>query len=582
MCKRWIVSLVAVVCTACGVDSQPGPAHATGATQPTGQSGWSSFSARYIEDYFSANPLFAVRAGRHEFDGRMADWSAHGIAAEVKRLQRMRSAALAFDAATLTASELFEREQLLTVIDTDLFWLDRARSPFTNPAWYIDQLDPDVYLNRDYAPLATRLSGYIGYLRAIPQIAADIRANLKVPMPPTFAERGIQGFGGFAVFFRTDAPKVFSSIRDTVAQTDLAEASTAAAAAMDGLKVWLTDERTRAAGSYALGEPLFLEMLSTTERVNLTIKELLAAGKADLERNSRALAEACALYSPKETLQECVDKARADKPAGGAVEGARAQLADLRSFIVQKGIVTIPGEERPLVAEAPPYNRANAAYINIPGPLEHGIGATYCISPPDPSWSAKEREEYLPGRASLLFTSVHEVWPGHFLQFLHSNRNPSKIAALWVGYAYAEGWAHYSEEMMWEEGLGAGDPEQHIGQLTAALLRDARFLSAIGLHAQGMTVEDSERLFRQSAYSDPGNAHQQAARGTYDPEYLKYTLGKLMIRKLRADWVARQPAPAGADPRLLWHGFHDKFLSYGGPPIPLVRTAMLGEAGSVL
>jgi uncharacterized protein (DUF885 family) len=180
---------------------------------------------------------------------------------------------------------------------------------------------------------------------------------------------------------------------------------------------------------------------------------------------------------------------------------------------------------------------------------------------------------------------VHEVWPGHFLQFLHANRNPSKIAALWGGYAYAEGWAHYAEEMMWEEGLGNGDPGQHVGQLANALLRDVRFLSAIGLHTQEMTVQQSEKMFRDKAFTDPGTARQQAARGTYDPEYLKYTLGKLMIRKLRSDWIEKQAGGGDAagrvDSRQYWQGFHDKFLSYGGPPIPLVRKEMLGQGGSL-
>src|SRR4029077_12417567 len=185
------------------------------------------------------------------------------------------------------------------------------------------------------------------------------------------------------------------------------------------------------------------------------------------------------------------------------------------------------------VVEAPPYNRANFAYINVPGPYDQGVASAYKSAPPDPAWTARARADYLPGRARLLFTSVHEVWPGHFLQFLYSNRNPSKIASLWVGYAYAEGWAHYCEEMMWDEGLGNGDPGQHVGQLVSALLRDVRYLSAIGLHTQGMTLAESQAMFRERAYVDEGNASQQAARGTYDPQYLKYTLGKLMIRRLR-------------------------------------------------
>ena len=573
-------TLVALTClvAACSGPATPPPA----AAPPAARAGWAEFAAAFIEGYFKGNPFFAVQAGRHEFDGQMPDLSAAGIATEVAWLQKERAAAAAFDPHALSEPERFERNYLLCVIDTDLFRLDRARFPFTNPAWYIDALDPDVYLNRDYAPLPQRLSGYLGYLRSIPKIAADIRANLHDPLPPTFVQRGIDGFGGFAEFYRGDGPKVFASVQDAAAQKELAAASAQAAAAMEALKAWLQAGATPSGGSFALGPALFLEMLRATERVEVPLEQLLAAGRADLERNTRALREACAQYLPGGTLQACAARMRADKPQGGAVEGARAQLEALRAFIVAHDIVSIPSDQRPRVAEAPPYNRANAAYINIPGPYDKGVVSTYDIAPPDPSWSAQERADYIPGKASLLYTSVHEVWPGHFLQFLHSNRNPSKIAALWVGNSYAEGWAHYSEEVMWEERLGDGDPEQHIGQLTDALLRDVRFLSAIGLHTQGMTVAESDRMFRERAYTDAGDARQQAARGTYDPEYLEYTLGKLMIRKLRTDWVAQQPgAGAGDDPRRYWHDFHDRFLSYGGPPIPLVREAMLGQLGTL-
>jgi uncharacterized protein (DUF885 family) len=182
-----------------------------------------------------------------------------------------------------------------------------------------------------------------------------------------------------------------------------------------------------------------------------------------------------------------------------------------------------------------------------------------------------EQAAYIPGVADLMFTSVHEVWPGHFLNFLHSNRATSKFGQVFVGYAFAEGWAHYTEEMILEAGLGGGDLELEIGQLSNALLRNVRFLSAIGLHTKGMTVAESERMFREQAFQDPGNARQQAARGTYDPAYLNYTMGKLMIKKLREDWTRNRGE------RTAWKNFHDAFLSYGGPPIPLVRRAMLGK-----
>jgi Bacterial protein of unknown function (DUF885) len=311
-------------------------------------------------------------------------------------------------------------------------------------------------------------------------------------------------------------------------------------------------------------------MVLATERVDVPLAELERVGRADLERNLRALRDACASYAPGRSMDECTRRVRASKPAEGPVEGARRQLGRLRQFIVENNLVTIPGTEQATVAEAPPYNRANLAYINIPGPYETNLPSTYYIAPPDPSWTPQERDGYLQGETPLLFVSVHEVWPGHFLQFLHANRSPSKFGQVFVGYAFAEGWAHYTEEMMWEAGLGSRSPEVHIGQLMNALLRNVRYLSAIGLHTGGMSVAASERMFREQAFQDPGSARQQAARGTYDPAYLNYTMGKLMIMRLRDDWTSSRGG------RAAWREFHDTFLSYGGPPVPLVRRAMVG------
>jgi len=270
-----------------------------------------------------------------------------------------------------------------------------------------------------------------------------------------------------------------------------------------------------------------------------------------------------------------VDKEEAVKPKDGPVLAARAQLAQLRQFIVDHSIVDIPGTEEAKVEQAPAYKAQNAAYINIPGPYEKNMPSVYYIAPPDPTWTKAEQQAYIPGESDLLFTTVHEVWPGHFLQFLHSNRSPWRFGQLMVGYAFAEGWAHYTEEMMVEEGLAKGSPERHIGQLLNALLRNVRFVCAIGLHTGGMKVSECETMFRDKAYQDPGNARQQAARGTYDPAYLNYTMGKLMIRKLRTDWIAENPGRS-------LRQFHDEFLSMGGPPIPLVRDQMLRSRGGEL
>jgi hypothetical protein len=538
---------------------------------------WSTFVDRFIEDSFLANPFFAVDQGRHDFDGQAPNWSAEGLDKEVARLKAARADAEGFAADSLTPAERIERDYLVQgVINRQLFWLDTAKFPYRNPAWYLEKLDPDPYLGREYAPLEKRIVGYTGYARAIPKLAEDIRANLKTPMPRSLLERGIAGFGGFADFYRNDVPKVFEPVADAELKKQFTEANDEAAKAMDGLKTWLEGERKNATEDYALGEALFTQMVQQTEGVNVPLKDLLAAGQADLERNLAALREACAQYLPKGTIPACIAKMEHDKPKASTVDAAKAQLDELRTFVVDKKIVSVPTDQQAAVKESPPYNRGNFAYINVPGPFESKTVAwTYFVAPPDPSWSPKERAAYIPGTADLLFTSVHEVWPGHFLQFQHAVRNPSKIAGMWIGYAYAEGWAHYAEEMMWEVGLGDRNPEMRIGQLSNALLRNVRYLSAIGLHTQGMTVAQSEKMFRESAFADAGTARQQAARGTYDPAYLNYTLGKLMIRKLRNDWMAANPSDQPADSAQRWEAFHDKFLSYGGPPIPLVRREMM-------
>jgi uncharacterized protein (DUF885 family) len=546
---------------------------------------WEKLTAGFIQSYLNARPFFAAQSGRHEFDGQLPDLSDHGIRREIARLHDQRDQVAAVDPKTLEPRERFDREYLLAVVDKDLFWMEKAKFPYSNPNWYLDQLDPDMYLNRNYAPLEQRMKAYIKYARGIPKMANDIKANLKAPLPKTYVELGIAQYGGLADFYSKDVKARFASVSDPDLQKQLSEADTAAAQAMDALKRTLEEYRKQATDKFALGPDLYAQMVLKTEGVSLAVDQIEAAGRADLDRNTTALKSECGTYAPKATLAQCVAKMSGHKPKDGAVEAAHAQLAMLKDFIVKNNVVSIPSTDEATVAEAPLYNRSNAAFIQIPGPYDHGVASVYNIAPPDPKWSKAEQAAYIPSEATLLFTSVHEVWPGHFLQFLHSNANPSKLEGLWVGYAFQEGWAHYSEEMMYEKGLGKDDPEKHIGQLTDALLRDVRLLSSIGLHTHGMTVGQSEKMFREQAFQDPGNARQQAARGTYDPAYLNYTLGKLMIRKLRADWVAKMHSEGGAasaDDQALWHDFHDKFLSFGGPPIPLVRKEMVGDRGSVL
>jgi hypothetical protein len=542
--------------------------------------GWDHFVRSFLEGYFERHPTFAAGAGRHEFDGRLPDWSPEGLAREAAWLKEEWTRAADFDPATLDERRAFEREMLKVIVDSDLFWLEAADWPRRNPLFYAGVIDPGLYLTRDYAPLPQRMRAFVDWARAVPGAAAQVRANLVTPMPRSHAELGEMTFGGLAGYLETDVPPLLSAVEDAALQEDFRTANAAAVQAFRELGAWFHEQIPPAgtdAGDFRMGADLFARMLRETERVDIPLDELEAAGRRDLERNLAAFREACAAFAPGLTAEEVLARVRARKPAGGPIEGARRQLAGLRRFVEEHALVSIPGDEEALIAESPPYQRWSSAYIDIPGPYDRHLPAIYYISPPNPSWTQPEQEQYIPNEADLLFVSIHEVWPGHFLQFLHSNRAESELGRLFLTYGFTEGWAHSSEEMMWEAGFGDGDPYLHIGQLQNALLRNVRYLVALGLHTGTMTLEEAERMFREQGLQDPANARQEANRGAFDPGYLNYTLGKLMVRKLRADWTAARGG------RAAWREFHDRFLSYGGPPVPLVRRAMMGsDAGKLL
>ncbi|MDX1555814.1 MAG: DUF885 family protein, partial [Xanthomonadales bacterium] len=393
---------------------------------PEFESPWDAFVNEFIEDHLAAHPAFAVMQGRHEYDGILPDWSKAGIDREIARLKQAREDALDFTEEELGEEGAWQREYVLAVLDRNLFWLEKAEWPYRNPAFYFDWmsdgLEPSPYITLDYAPLAERLEAYTRFAGSIPRAAAQIRENLRMPMARTVLEYGIASFGGFVDYFHDDVPGVFAAVDDAVAQAAFAEANAAAIEAMAQLRDWLIANRESATEDYALGPELFRQMLYDAERVDISLEELEAIGRADLERNQRALAEACTEFAPGETIQSCFSKMANRKPEGSSVEAARRQLDETKAFLIEQDLVSIPGTEEALVAESPPYARSNFAYINIPGPFEKNQPSVYYISPPDPSWSDEVQRAYIAGESDLLFTSVHEVWPGHFLNFLHANR----------------------------------------------------------------------------------------------------------------------------------------------------------------
>ena len=563
MNNRTLLALLAsLVLVACGSSED------TAAPEPEAKQPWAEFTTTTIDEYYRRNPESAVDAGLHEYDGQMSDISLEAQAEYATWIDGVVAEAASYT--DLEGIEAFERDYFSTVLNGKLFWMRDTSFRTKNPLSY-SRLSFSVYVDREYAPLEQRIQAYTKYMEQVPAYFETMKANLQPPLPAPYIHMSHAILSGLVGYLNNTVPGLFADVEDEQLQRQFAAANSAAAEAAQQTANWLDGLRATATEDYALGEETFLKMLSAAQGVDITLADLKAAGQSDLDRNLNLLYEACAEFAPGASTEDCVAKAQANKSPEGAVGGAERQLPMLKKFVEANGLVSIPGTEDALVDEAPPHRRFNFAYISIPGPFEKGLPSTYYIAPPDPTWSDEDKMAYVPGEADLLAVSAHEVWPGHFLQYLHSNRTENNIGRHFGTYTFSEGWAHYTEEMMWDAGLGDGDPEVHIGQLINALMRNVRYMSAIGIHTEGMTVEESQTMFREKAFKDMGNASQQAYRGTYDPGYLNYTLGKLMINKLRDDWTR------GRGGREAWGKYHDQFLSYGQPPIPLVRKYMLGD-----
>jgi uncharacterized protein (DUF885 family) len=530
---------------------------------------WAEFATATVDTYYEKNPETAVDAGLHQYDGQASDYSPEATAKYTDWIDNVIAEASGYD--DLDGVEAFERDYLVQSLRGERWFLKESGFLQNNPVTYAGSLNFSVYVDREYAPIEERIVAYTNYISHVPGILEQMKENLVAPMPSPYVETAYRIMDGLSGYLETTVPELFSSVEDEQVQRQFAAANDDAVKAVRDATAWLDGHRGTATDDYALGADGFLSMLRETQGVDITLADLKAAGAADLERNLNMMNEACAEFAPGASTQDCVLQVQNRKPPEGAVGGARRQLPDLKKFLIDNDIVSIPGTEDALVDEAPPHRRFNAAYINIPGPFEKGLPSVYYIAPPNPEWSEEDQLAYVPGETDLLAISVHEVWPGHFLQFLHANRAENNIGQHFGAYTFVEGWAHYTEQMMVDAGLGDGDPEVRIGQLLNALLRNVRYMSAIGLHAEGMSVEESQKLFEEKAFQDFGNAVQQANRGTFDPGYLNYTLGKLMINKLRTDWTT------GRGGREAWGDFHDGFLSFGSPPIPLIREQMLGD-----
>lgn len=568
----WI--LAACMLAACGGPAGTGPKGPAGGMQGgKPQAEFEKAAEEFYRGFFDFRPNWGAGMGFHEYDGRLPDNSPEAVAAETARLHEARTTFEAFDEDALPKQQRIEVEVLLSVVRDELFTIEVQREHFRNPMSPLGAFGLINYISRDYKPIDRRAESLVRIAGAAPAYLDQAMANLEKDLPKPWLETALLMVGGMISFVRKDVPASMQSVPDEALKKRLESSMEDFAKALEKYRDFLKKRLEHATDDFALGEETFMKLLTETQRIEIDPVSLEAVGRADLERNLAAIEEAARSIDPEKSVAEVVAMVKEEKPGAHMVlSEASAQADAMRKFLIDHDIVTIPSDDVAEVKESPPFLRWNIAFLNAPGPFEEKpLPSFYYISPPDPAWPEEKQRAYIPGKNDLLFITIHELWPGHFLDFLHSKKNPSKIMKTFWNYTYGEGWAHYSEEMMWEAGVGDGDPKVHIGQLLNALLRNVRFMSAIGLHARGMTVEESEEMFVQKAFLDEKGAHQQAVRGTFDPLYLSYTLGKLMILKLRRDWKEKK-----GDAFSLKE-FHDTILSYGPAPVTVIREIMLGE-----
>jgi uncharacterized protein (DUF885 family) len=570
-----LVAVVALI--ACGARSSPHAVEPAPAA-PVEDATLAAEIEGFLAGHLAFRPGFAVELGLHEHDGKVPDRSRAAIAAEIARLRAARTTFEAIAGRALSRRSQLEREVVLAEIRKELFELEDRRRPFRDPFYYLLRgfsLQP--YLARDYAPAPQRAAAMLRACRGGPVYYRQAADNLEPALPRAWLQVGLMITRGTLEFVRGDARQAFPEI-DVSVRSELHTCLDELATAVAGFAAALEARLPAATDEFRLGADNLVAMLRATEGLELDLARLERLARADLERNRAAIANAAAKLALGQGIVNVVAEVSADKPAPDEVLAvAREQVTRLEKLVRDKDLVSIPRDDRVEVRASPSFMRGNFAALGGVGPFEAApLPSFYFIAPPDPAWPEPQQRAYVQSRHDLLFVTAHEVWPGHFVQGMHQRASGSRVLQMFETYTTSEGWAHYVEEMMWEQGLGDGDPRAHIGQLKNALLRDVRFVVALGYHAGTMTIEEATRLFIEEAFADPSNARQQAMRGTVDPMFLGYTLGKLAILELRADWQAAHP---GATLR----AFHDELLSYGEAPLPVIRAMMLGgQAGPPL
>jgi len=544
----------------------------------------------YVKTYLAAHPLQGTALGFHEYDGKISDYSRLALDAELSRLRRFDDRLAKFDPAKLSSRQSIDLRILQAAVKRELFEMQDMSVFERNPMVYARAGDVNIYIKRNFAPLEDRVRSLVAIESQIPNILIAARTNLDEKLPKPFVELAIQIARGSADFLKKDLVAAVSGVKDEQLRVAFQAANRKASNALNDYAMWLEREKLpKATLDFALGEEKFGRFLAQTELVDLPPQKVLEIGMTQLKAEQEAFAEAAKKIDPNKPATEVFKQIQSEHPASDKlIPDIAKDLDKIRKYVVTRRLVGIPSEVRAKVKETPQYLRATSfASMDTPGPFEkRATEAYYYVTPTEDDWPAQEKEEWL--TAFNYYTSdvvsIHEVYPGHYVQFLHLNASPAtKVEKIFGSYAFIEGWAHYCEKMMIDEGFGSpsnSSPSEddvksaakyRMAQADEALLRLCRLCVSIKVHTQNMSIDEATKFFHDNCYYEQKPARQEAMRATFDPGYLNYTLGKLQILKLRDDYKAQQ----GNDFSL--QKFHNELLSHGMPPIRLLREIMLKE-----
>jgi uncharacterized protein (DUF885 family) len=563
---------------------------AAGFAAQTEDAEYESVAEEYIKTYLAAHPLQGTALGLHEYDGKITDYSRLALDAELSRLRRFDDRLVKFDPGKLSPRQSIDLRILQAAVKRELFEMQETSSFERNPMVYARAADVNVYIKRNFAPLEDRVRSLVAVESQIPNILIAARTNLNEKLPKPFVELAVQIARGSADFLKKDLVAAVSGLKDEQVRSAFQEANRKAASALNDYAAWLEREKLpKASLDFALGEEKFSRFLAQTELVDFPPQKILEIGMAQLKAEQEAFAEAAKKIDPNKSPMEVFKQIQSEHPTPDKlIPDVAKDLDKIRKYVLSRHVVGIPSEVRAKVKETPQYLRATSfASMDTPGPFEkRATEAYYYVTPTENNWPEKQKQEWLTAFNYYTsdVTSIHEAYPGHYVQFLHLNASTaSKVEKIFGSYAFVEGWAHYCEKMMLDEGFGSptsqtpSDDEvkraakYRMAQADEALLRLCRLCVSIKMHTQNMSIEEATKFFRDNCYYEEKPARQEAMRGTFDPGYLNYTLGKLQVLKLRDDCKAEQ----GDDFSL--QKFHNELLNHGMPPIRLLREIMLKD-----